>query len=417
MTQERTPLSLPTGVSASLVEREIAGGVHWLRFTAALEQAYEDDTGARHIRHMTVSALIALGLYNLFLIADYLLIRDVMAQAYVVRLMIVTPLSVGVYLVMQHRSMVRYRDLFAVINVLLVVLSTSYLLVISKDPQRVLYNQCILLVIVYACLIQRLRFWYAVFCCVAVNAIFTSTLALQNLTPIEQPLAIEMIVLAGTLFSLIGAYTMEREHRLFYLISLKERLHAFMMEGISNRDALTGLFNRRALDSRLRDLNGQSAGWQKMLAVIIIDIDHFKIYNDRLGHQAGDDCLRQVAALILSHMRDGYDDAFRYGGEEFLLIVREADGERAAAIAERIRRALEERAIPHPDSSTGPCVTASFGVAHADVVRSTPAEIIARADMALYAAKNNGRNRVWPPINGRSSDMTEKVAAVAASGN
>ena len=101
-------------------------------------------------------------------------------------------------------------------------------------------------------------------------------------------------------------------------------------------------------------------------------------------------------------MRDGKDEAFRYGGEEFLLLVDESDSDRAIAFAETIRRAIEAERLPHPDSSTGPYVTASLGVAQADAMRSTPSEVIARADMALYAAKNGGRNRVWPQITLRS---------------
>lgn len=390
------PIAIQPDVGATWVEEELRRGAVWLRFRPDIERLYEQDTSARHLKRMTVSALVALLFYNVFLLADYLMIRDVMEEAIILRLVIVTPLSLLIYLLMQQSRLTRFHDAMATANVLLVVGSSAYLLVISQDPLRAIYNQGFLLVVVYFCLIQRIRFWMAVICCILSNAVFTVSLLLQRLSPVEAILAIEMTVIVGSLFILAAAYVMEREHRLFYLLSLKERLHAQTMEGISNRDALTGLYNRRALDARLRDLHERSAGAQGSLGIIILDIDHFKIYNDRLGHQAGDDCLKQVASLILSHMRDGQDDAFRFGGEEFLLLIREPDGDRVLAIAERIRRALEEKGIPHPESSTGPSVTAGFGVAHANGMSCVPADLIERADMALYAAKNQGRNRVWP---------------------
>lgn len=399
------PDAIQPDVGAARVEGELRRGAVWLRFTPEIERLYQEDTGARHLRRMTVSALIALLFYNLFLIADYLMIRDVMGEAIVVRLVIVTPLSMLIYLLMQKSRLTLFHDVMATANVLLVVGSSAYLLVISQDPLRAIYNQGFLLIVVYFCLIQRIRFWSAVICCLLSNALFTVSLLMQGLAPVEMILAIEMTVVIGSLFILAAAYAMEREHRLFYLVSLKERLHARTMEGISNRDALTGLYNRRALDARLKDLQDRSASALETLGIVIIDIDHFKIYNDRLGHQAGDDCLKQVAALILSHMRDGQDDAFRYGGEEFLLLIRAPDADRVLAIAERIRRALVEQGIPHPDSSTGPAVTASFGVAHANGIPTLPAELIERADMALYEAKNQGRNRVWPITGSRTPSL------------
>ena len=392
------------GVQADLVRQQMASGVKWLSFDAPLERAYEADTSARKVRQLTTSALIGLLLYNTFLIADYFLIRDVWHVAVMTRLTIVTPVSILIYIVMQQAKVGTWRNILASANVVLVISSSAYLLVLSHDPLRAIYNQNVLLVIVYACLIQRIQFWYAVGTCLVAVAIFTLSLIRQQLGSVETTVAIELTVILGTIFTLAAAYNMEREHRLFYLVSLKDRLHATMMEGISNRDPLTGLLNRRALDAHLLKLADRSLGWQESLAVIILDIDHFKIYNDRLGHQAGDDCLKRVSQLLVSQLREGRDHAFRYGGEEFLLLIRETDADRAIAVAERIRRALENLQIPHPESSAGAHVTASFGVAHADALRAAPAELIARADMALYAAKNNGRNRVWPPATARPAE-------------
>lgn len=394
----QTAKNSTSAVCAALVEQEISTGAKWLRFSPEIEAMFEADTRDARMRRMTSTALVAMFLYNFFLLADGLLLRDVLWLAVIVRLGVITPISIAIYMVMRRPEMAAYRDLLAVLTVLLVTSSCGYLIAISESPLHPYYNAGIIPVIIYALLIQRYYFRYAVLCAVLVNIIFGLSLWQQQLTPFELPLALSSYAITGTVCTLFAAYTMEREHRLYYLLSLKERLHAAVMEGISNRDALTGLYNRRALDARFGELEQQAGKDNRELALIILDIDHFKIFNDRLGHQAGDECLRQVAQLITGHVLEARGEAYRYGGEEFLLLLRDIGPERAAALAERIRLALGERAIPHPDSSTGLVVTASFGIAHRRGTELSAAELVARADSALYAAKNGGRNRIYPPL-------------------
>src|SRR5690606_25448938 len=122
------------------------------------------------------------------------------------------------------------------------------------------------------------------------------------------------------------------------------------------------------------------------------DIDHFKSFNDSLGHQTGDDCLKRVAALIVSELRDRGDLAFRFGGEEFLVVLRRTDLPLALSTGERLRRAIERNGIPHPEARGG-IVTASIGVASTMIGAGVGAEeLISSADAALYAAKRAGRN-------------------------
>ncbi len=395
-----------SGLPGQPIDAALARGLQWLRFPPDIEREYDQETGPWKVRQLTASALIGILLYNIFLIADSLLIPDVFRTAVIVRLLIVTPISVLIYVILQESRLARFRNLLASLNLVICFAGTAWLLVISNHPDKVIYNQGALLVIIYACLIQRMEFWYTLATAVICNLLFALSVLNQGLASTNVILAIEMTVISGTIFILYVAYTMEREHRLLYLMTLRERLHATQMEGISNLDALTGLLNRRALEAHFERLEREDPHWQEHHAVIILDIDHFKIYNDRLGHQAGDECLKQVALLLLSEMPEGYGHAFRYGGEEFLLLVAEPDLERATGLAERMREALEAKAIPHPGSSAGSVVTASFGVSRAEQPDSRPDEIISRADRALYAAKNHGRNRVWPPARQTTSCNT-----------
>lgn len=160
-------------------------------------------------------------------------------------------------------------------------------------------------------------------------------------------------------------------------------------------DGLTGVANRRRFDAAIE------AEWRGCrrdgapLALLMIDIDYFKRYNDRYGHQAGDECLKTVADLFRARLNRSHDLVARYGGEEFACILPDCDAAGALAKAEELRVAVESLNLPHEDSSAARMVTISIGVAaRVPDDATSPEDLIAAADAALYAAKNAGRNRV-----------------------
>jgi diguanylate cyclase (GGDEF)-like protein len=167
------------------------------------------------------------------------------------------------------------------------------------------------------------------------------------------------------------------------LAALNEALHED-----ARRDELTGLLNRRALADDARGFDAlHGVGGRFSLA--LCDVDRFKAYNDRLGHLAGDHALRAIAAIVAGSLRER-DVAYRFGGEELLLVLRGAGPREAMAIAERVRTAVCAADLPHPDGIDGR-FTVSIGVA---AKADTYSELLAGADAALYEAKNGGRNRV-----------------------
>jgi diguanylate cyclase (GGDEF)-like protein len=161
---------------------------------------------------------------------------------------------------------------------------------------------------------------------------------------------------------------------------------------LANRDPLTGIANRRAfqllLDKEIQRLQQTHAE----LALIMLDVDHFKKYNDSYGHQAGDECLIKVARCLESAARNGQDLVARFGGEEFIMLLPDTSRQQAEAIAERIKLNLQELGMEHKSSSVSPFVTLSQGIA-SGVQGSSAIRLIAEADAALYQAKNAGRNR------------------------
>jgi diguanylate cyclase (GGDEF)-like protein len=172
------------------------------------------------------------------------------------------------------------------------------------------------------------------------------------------------------------------------------RRAAERLEVMATTDALTGLRNRRALEDALAREWQRGHRAQRPLGVVMLDADFFKTYNDRYGHQAGDDVLRHLARTIDRFARRPADIGGRYGGEEFLLLLPDTDLHGAGVVAELIRAAVEAMAVPHAASPFGR-VTVSVGVASAyPVLSHPPAALVRRADQALYEAKRAGRNRV-----------------------
>lgn len=166
------------------------------------------------------------------------------------------------------------------------------------------------------------------------------------------------------------------------------------LETLAQRDGLTGLANRRLFDARLDAAWQVSVMLKSPLSLIMIDIDHFKLFNDRYGHLEGDACLRSVANVFLSSARNDGDLAARYGGEEFALLLPGVSSDQASKIAERVREAVEQLAIANQDAPLGRA-TISVGVASVEDCGGADADdLIKAADAALYLAKVHGRNRV-----------------------
>ena len=166
------------------------------------------------------------------------------------------------------------------------------------------------------------------------------------------------------------------------------------LEKLSRQDGLTGIANRRYFDSYLVTEVRRGARERQSLSLILSDVDHFKAFNDCYGHQAGDDCLRRVAAALSSAGRRPADLAARYGGEEFAMVLPATALDGAVDVAQAVSRVIEGLAIPHARSAVDPKVTLSQGIVALIPEKETSSEdLIQRADQALYLAKQQGRNR------------------------
>jgi diguanylate cyclase (GGDEF)-like protein len=185
---------------------------------------------------------------------------------------------------------------------------------------------------------------------------------------------------------------LERERATTKVLAEREAelaaLNARLVED-SRHDPLTGIRNRRALSDDMPMYEALRREQGERIALAVCDVDQFKLYNDRLGHLAGDQALRMIAATARAALRP-IDAAYRFGGEELLLVLRDVSAEDAIEIAERVRVAIEHAALPHPDADRR-ILTTSIGVACGDVEFG---QLLAQADAALYDAKRAGRNQV-----------------------
>jgi diguanylate cyclase (GGDEF)-like protein len=199
-----------------------------------------------------------------------------------------------------------------------------------------------------------------------------------------------LVVMALLLFNIL--YILNLNH---HLREIKLRLEASNDElrRLSSHDGLTGVANHRLFEERLASEWARAARDQTPLSLIMADIDHFKLLNDSDGHLFGDVCLKQVAQALDQQVRRPADLLARYGGEEFIAILPGVDAPGALTLAERMREAVEELRLSNHGTGGGP-VTVSLGVASTIPRPGTSAtEFVARADHAMYQAKEAGRNQ------------------------
>jgi diguanylate cyclase (GGDEF)-like protein len=386
----------------------LSRGFKFLKFSDILENLFNDlDLPNRRLRYLRMG-LGAIFLYNLFCISDYLMIRDVYKTAWAIRLIVVTPILLTVVFFMYFPGFqkIRLRRLIEyVIGFLLMLTSASHMLIsgLISPPGLHYFQSGIFVVVILGNIVFRMRFWFALTFSVIIQILFSISISYVFFLNYETVFNSSLLLLCVIILTLIGNYQMDMEIRKGFLLTLLLHIDSIRMEE-SNRelkhlslsDPLTGLANRRYFDSAYEQEWRAALRRKYGLSLIFMDIDFFKLYNDNYGHQAGDECLRQIAGVLKKFAQRPHDVCARYGGEEFVIFLPQISLSNAIELAERIRISIKNLAIPHEFSRIDKYVTVSLGVA--EVIPSLAINetnyLIEQADKALYIAKNNGRNRV-----------------------
>ncbi len=385
---------------AALVEQTLERGFPLMVFPPSLEAFFRQECEADRLRHVTNSGLAAVLLFAGLLISDWLLTPETVGLAAALRLGVFAPMVLGGLWVLRRLRIPLLTEWGIALAGMLAILLTGVIL-LKADSRWALSRVVELnIIVVYTCTLAR--FWPAIAMAgwvVLVQAFLVCTLPdFTGVVGINASLLV-LVVMAFTLF---GNYTLERLERHAFLMAQRERALQDALEAshaqlahLATTDALTDVANRRSAEAFLSQTWTHAQRRDLSVALIAIDVDHFKRYNDHHGHQAGDRCLQAVARALSSCSRRAGDLVARMGGEEFLLIMVDVDQRTALSVAQRLRDAVRGLAVPHGAPGCGPVVTVSVGVATARPGQSVALnDSLKQADEALYAAKGGGRNRV-----------------------
>lgn len=382
-----------------------------LRFESADdEREFDRGSQSARYRHFILSGWVSLIIYNGFLIVDWLVSPDVFALGAALRLVLFTSFGLATLLVaMAFRKVFlllpsKVTELTVLASGILAALSIAVVLtspVMGKGPWAVFYHGGFVPVIIYGTVVQRLRFKMAAWFTATIVVIHWVCMAIgyRDASAPVVPMLLFISSMAG--YTLIINYRLEYEERQQFLKQQRARVlrqqldrSRIELEKAARSDPLTGAANRRAFDEAMQTAWAMATANQSALSVLLVDVDHFKAYNDFYGHPAGDQCLRHVAQALQGVIDAEGGLVARWGGEEFAAVLPAHTLPRALDLANRARVAVQSANLRHERSGTAATVTVSVGVASTIPAQGDVwLELLAQADAALYEAKRAGRNR------------------------
>jgi diguanylate cyclase (GGDEF)-like protein len=333
----------------------------WLVFPKDLEERFEKETVQRRSRRLWLEGLLAILLFDLFLIADYFGAPGQFRKAFVIRLLVVTPVCVLANAGMLRMMKSLWRESSIAAAACLAGIAQLYLEFNRSRVASAYVQMAVLAVILFANIVMRLRLPYAVAVSIVMltgDGIFLWKDAM--LRPEDKVFGLGLAI-GTTAITLVANYSSCREERLNYLLHLRgellvsdlNRLNAQLLRR-SESDALTGLANRHSFDTQYGELWKKSLIAGTPLSLVIVDVDHFKKLNDRYGHLYGDEVLKRIGSLLQQALRVKDDYAARFGGEEFVILLPGTPETAAIQVAERLRKMVELAGFPGIDPAQGP---------------------------------------------------------------
>lgn len=377
------------------VDRELARPRRTMRFSPRVEQAFLGRYLADRAPMVPLWATLGTLFYSLAYLGDQSMMAEHADRLRLYRFGIFLPYALAVIITMRLWPSARLYECLSIgVGVLGTFLPMS-VLAMSQGPYDFAYQTGTVSTLLFLVILLRPRFYAALIGVILILAIQLGTTYLNG--GFDEVIYSGIVIFYVTFcaFLLLAAHSFEQAERRSFLHRLRNELLTEQLRFQSEHDELSTLRNRRALTRLLDTL--WSAGKYPHIAAIMIDIDHFKLYNDVHGHISGDNCIRIVSRIVTNTIgENGY--AFRYGGEELLAILPGKNTGEALVLAENVRAAIEATALPHHGLENRPdaIITASLGAASMPVAGTTPGQLLAEADAALYDAKRKGRNQVQP---------------------
>lgn len=363
-------------------------------------------------RGSALAVLFAFGL----VITDAFLVPDRLAMSLILKLLVFVPVCLGGQWVVERYFTPTWRERAVAITGLL----AAVICVVTLAPSRSTYAlECIVVLNVVVVFVNAIgRFWPCLVMSSFIVALHVATVAWMGRLTDVVAVSCTLLLMSTVVCTLYATWVLERQERRAYVLDLQEQALSQeltasheLVARTARTDALTQVANRRHFDEVMAQVWAHAQTQRSSVALLLMDVDHFKAYNDLYGHPVGDACLRAVAQALSGCMRKGGDLVARWGGEEFAVIMSGATLESAQLLAERVREAVMAQALTHAASRCAPVVTVSIGVSAMDPgPESSLAELVRMADRCLYEAKARGRNRVW----GRLADPLAPVEVTTA---
>jgi diguanylate cyclase (GGDEF)-like protein len=383
------------------IEAQLMSPQSNLRFDPELEARLEAETGAARNRQIYIAGLMALITFNIFLFNDYVTRPQIFDSAVLIRLVFVTIPCFLIIFTVSRGVKPWQREVLTAYGFVIVSLGATAINWGTESAYATFDAFTFVIIIVTGNIALPMRFFTALTATLATFMILAAGVMAHDYIPADAKQAALLVYAAGSVMTLVANFRFEIAERKSFLLFLRESLRNENMSRaneqlvqMSRTDPLTGLSNRRDFDEKLQMLMEQCVITDQPLSLLIIDIDHFKPYNDAFGHPAGDACLKTVAQAVMAEIRNGQGFAARLGGEEFAVVLPGLGIEAAAGMAERLRASVHRKKIAHDGVDGRAHITVSMGAASLNPDYPEDAvSLIARADGALYRAKRTGRDR------------------------
>jgi len=367
--------------------RQLRAAFPWLTLDGELEAEFRRTHLEENLRHVRVNLCLGVVMSLAFTAVEAVVLTPALNRIpSLIHLLVIVPVLLIVFAASFSPRRHRFYAPLALAAGTLLGLSMVAMLLVTASLGVTLLFPCLLIATIFIYFMGGLIFYHAV----AANAFVALVyLVAGSAMQFRGEFGYDALCLvAVNIFCAAVAYMHEKTSRLRFL-------EAGLLREMVARDGLTGIQNRRMFDQHIQRIWLQALRENMRVAVLLADIDCFKDYNDRYGHQAGDECLRAVAISLNQCARRPLDFVARYGGEEFAVVLYEASREYVAEVLTRIQRSIAELNIPHDASRVASRLTVSVGAALIlPNSNRTPDGLVQLADEALYSAKEQGRNRV-----------------------
>jgi len=368
--------------------RQLRAAMQWLTFDPELESGYRQASLDENLRFIRANLCLGLAVMLAFTAVETLLLGEGLRRIpTLIHLGVMVPALLVALAASYSPRRHRLYPPVAMAAGAVIGLCVAIIQLIAASRGVSQLFPTVMLVTIYIYFMGSLLFYHSVAANVLVATVYLSAGTALQLPGLEFGFdAISLV--AVNIFCASVAYMHEKTSRIRFL-------EAALLREMVARDGLTGIQNRRMFDAHIQQTWDQAVRDRLRIAVLLVDIDCFKDYNDRYGHQAGDECLRAVAVTLSQCARRPMDFVARYGGEEFAVVLNDATREYTAELLTRIQRSIAQLNIQHEASRVASRLTVSIGAAFVlQGANRTHEGLVQLADEALYSAKEQGRNRV-----------------------